>query len=213
MNRFLIATAIVSLSALSGFAQHDDKKFHIFTENGETYGETDLPEVLLTTRGLDTRDARKMSVKYQEDLRQLEWSAHKVYPYARRFGEIMYDLNRQLAATDKNSAKRKQIKQKEEEMFAAYEAELRKFNENQGRVFVKLVCRQTGQSMYDIVKEKRSAVGAMFWQSLTQVWDIDLKSRYYPTSDEWDIIIEKYVRELESGGYNKVYKANNYVVR
>lgn len=189
------------------------ERYRIVTENGESYGETTLPYIEIKDRGPHGRSEEKMAEKYRQDLRQLEYSVHKIYPYAKKFGEILKEVDQQLASTQKNAQKRKLIKAREEALFASYEQQVRSFNESQGRVFVKLVYRQTGHSMYDIVKDKRTALQAMFWQSMTQVWDIDLHSQYNPSANQWDWLIESYVRQLEQGGYNKVYGKYNYTVQ
>lgn len=206
----LFSVFLIAGTALTATAQ-DAKRFHIFVEGNETYGETTLPELVIASK-MPTQGELKMGKKRLEDLRQLEWSVHKVYPYAKRFGDFMNDVDKQLAALPKNSAKRKLIKAREEELFTKYENDMRHFNEHQGRVFVRLVYRQTGHSMFDIVKEKRTVFTALFWQTATQVWDIDLHTEYHPKENSWDAQIENHVRVLESGGYNKVYKASNYVI-
>lgn len=201
---------VLSISALQA---QDNNRYHVVMENGEAIGEAFLPEIVIATEGPSGRSEIKMAEKRREDLRQLEYSVHKVYPYARRFAEILNGIDKELATLDKNSKKRKLIKEREEALFAAYESQVRSFNEQQGRVFVKMVYRQTGHTMYDIVKDKRTTIQAMFWQSMTQVWDIDLHSQYHPASNQWDWLMESYVRHLEQGGYNKVYRQANYVVQ
>lgn len=211
MRSLSILLAFSVFSAHNILAQSDMKRFHLIQEDGQTYGETTLPEMVVWAQ-MPSKSELKMGKKRLEDLRQMEWSVHKVYPYAKRFGDFMNDMEKQLASLPKNSAKRKLIKQREDELFTKYENDIRHFSEHQGRVFVKLVYRQTGHTMFDIVKEKRNVFNAVFWQTATQVWDIDLHTEYHPDRETWDAQIEAYVRQLEGGAYNKVYKTANYVV-
>ena len=67
----------------------------------------------------------------------------------------------------------------------------------QGRILIKLIDRETGNTSYALVKELRGALVAWFWQGLARLFGDNLKTEYDPKGD--DIMIEKIVLSIERG--------------
>ena len=75
--------------------------------------------------------------------------------------------------------------------------ELKKLSVNQGRLLLKLVDRETGNTSYEIVKELRGTFSAFFWQSLALLFGSSMKSKYDPAGD--DKLIEQIIVQIDNG--------------
>lgn len=93
--------------------------------------------------------------------------------------------------------RKKFIKDYEKEMFRRYEDDLRKLTFSQGRILLKLVYRELGNTSYHYVKEYRGDFSAVFWQGIARLFGANLKSTYDPAGE--DAEIELIVQMIEAG--------------
>jgi len=103
----------------------------------------------------------------------LRRKTRKVYPYAK--------LER---------ARKKYVKILQKYMEEEFTAELKKMTRTEGQILVKLIHRQTGQTMFDLVKEYRSGWKAFWYNSTAKLFSISLKEEYDPINVEEDYWIE-----------------------
>jgi hypothetical protein len=81
-----------------------------------------------------------------------------------------------------------------------FEPELRKLTRSEGQILSKLIYRETGQPVYDIIKTYRNGLSARFWSMTAWWYDIDLKRPYDPLNDPEDQLIENIlIRKFISG--------------
>ncbi|MDX1908403.1 MAG: DUF4294 domain-containing protein [Bacteroidia bacterium] len=144
-----------------------------------------------------------------EKFSRLRWNVHMVYPYARKVSAVLQEVDAHIQTLPTEKARKAYIKSRESALFGEYEDDLRHMTRSQGKALVKLVCRQTGKSSFDLIKENKSAAAAIFWQSVGMVFGINLKSIY---DLEEDMMIEEIARELDNGGYNIYWKQYNYTL-
>ena len=78
-----------------------------------------------------------------------------------------------------------------------FEKDLKNFSVSQGKVFTKLIDRETGHSSYELIKELRGSLKAFFWQNFALLFGQNLKSEYDPNGE--DVVIESIVRQIEEG--------------
>jgi hypothetical protein len=125
---------------------------------------------------------------------------NRVYPYVREAALRMDTLNRQLDGINKRYQKKKYIKDYQKFLEDRFEPELRKLTRSEGQILSKLIYRETGTSVFEIIKTYRNGFSARIW-SLTAWWyDIDLKRAYDPMIDPEDKLIENIlVRNFISG--------------
>jgi hypothetical protein len=120
-----------------------------------------------------------------------------VYPYAKLAGLKFNEYNAKISGLKSEKAKREMMKKAEEELKAQFGEELKKLTFTQGKILLKLLDRETGNSSYDLVVEFRGQFMAFFWQSFARLFGYNLRIKYDPLGEDADI--ERIVRMIENG--------------
>jgi Domain of unknown function (DUF4294) len=137
----------------------------------------------------------KHLLRKRQEWTRLRNAIYVTYPYARKAGVIMNEMNAKLA-TMKNDQKRKSyIKSREKELKKEFADPLTNLSVYQGKVLMKLINRQTGNNCYDIIKEYKGGFTARFWQTLAYVFGSNLKQPYNSSTTEKEM--ELIVLEVE----------------
>lgn len=190
----LVFTLLISFSALAQVAKLDTLKIQEFTEENDTILKDPilLEEVVIHKSKLDPESKKQFLI--------LQNRVYKVYPYAKIAAERLTGLNRNMAALNSNKEKRKYFKIVENYIENEFTDKLKKLSRKQGQVLVKLICRQTGQTTYDLIREQKSGWKA-FWSNTTaKLFDINLKLGYSPFEVNEDFLIETILdRAFDSG--------------
>jgi Domain of unknown function (DUF4294) len=132
--------------------------------------------------------------------KKAEWTrlrnaVYVTYPYARRAGMIMNEINTQLAGMTDKEKRKHYIKSREKDLKKEFADPLSDLSVYQGRVLMKLINRQTGNNCYDIIKEYKGGFTARFWQTIAHVFGSSLKQPYNAQGSEKEI--ELIVMEVE----------------
>ena len=130
-----------------------------------------------------------------EEWTRLRNAVYVTYPYARRAGFILNEMNQKLAGMSSESQKTAYIKTREKELKKEFTDPLEKLSVYQGKVLMKLINRQTGNNCYNIIKEYKGGFTARFWQTVAFFFGSSLKQPYDPAGD--DKLMESIVREVE----------------
>ena len=118
-------------------------------------------------------------------LRSKVW---KVYPFALAANKQLLELNDDLGFTDNKRQQRRIGKLHDKWIQENFTAKIKKLTRSEGRILIKLIHRETGNSAYDLVRNYRNGFTALLWQKLAKYFDGDLKATYQPetnTEDEW----------------------------
>jgi len=67
---------------------------------------------------------------------------------------------------------------------------LKKLTTTEGQILIKLVYRETGETVYNQIKKLRNGFRAFSYSSLAKFFDISLKKEYNPVNIKEDAIIE-----------------------
>jgi len=137
---------------------------------------------------------RAMRSRYQA-MTRLRNAVYVTYPYARKAGIILNEMNVQLSAMNSESDKMDFIKSKEKELKKEFTDPMEKLSVYQGKILMKLINRQTGNNCYDIIKEYRGTFSARVWQTVAFFFGSSLKQPYDAQGDDHDI--EVIVQEVE----------------
>lgn len=137
----------------------------------------------------------KKALRKREAWTRLRNAIYVTYPYAKRAGIIMNDINARLAGiTDKNERK-KYLKTREKELKKEFADPLTELSVYQGKVLMKLINRQTGNNCYDLIREYKGSFTARFWQTVAFVFGSNLKQPYNANAQDREI--ESIVQEVE----------------
>ena len=73
--------------------------------------------------------------------------------------------------------------------------EIKSLTRKEGVILSKLVYREFGISVFDIIEKYKGKWSAFWWQNLALLYDGDIKSKYDPKKNKEDFIIEKIINE------------------
>lgn len=189
MIRFLYIIFLV-LTVSSAYSQKETVQFGKVV-NGDTIPVVQLPSLDHVAKR--TWKSRRQQRKYS----RLKRKVKKVYPYAHLAGQKLDQYGAQMDTITSPREKKKFYKKIEQELRAEYEGELKKLTISEGRILIKLIDRETGDSSYALVKDLRGKFSAFFWQSLARLFGHNLKSKYDPTGEDKEI--EFIVQQIERG--------------
>lgn len=116
----------------------------------------------------------------------------RVYPYADT-AIMQFNKLKAMEFTSHHDEK-KYKKELEDQLRDNFESTLKNFTRSQGAVMIDIIERNTGKSMYDILKDVKSGSTAFWWQNLGKVYGYDLKSGYDPEDDP---TLEKIIADYE----------------
>lgn len=138
-----------------------------------------------------TEAQRKAMAQYN----RLRNAVYVTYPYARRAGIVMNDINKHLAGITTKEGRRKYIQSRERELRRDFTEPLTNLSVYQGKVLMKLINRETGNNCYEIIKEYKGGLTARFYQTVAFFFSTDLKQPYDPAKD--DAMVENFVMEVQ----------------
>ena len=125
---------------------------------------------------------------------RLRNAVYVTYPYARRAGAVLNDINAKLANVTDKDARKDYIKSREKELKKEFTDPLTNLSVYQGKVLMKLINRETGNNCYEIIKEYKGGLTARFYQTVAFFFSSNLKQPYDAKGD--DMEIEKIVQEV-----------------
>ena len=172
------------VDTLSRVADASSQLMGLLVVDGDTIPWTVLDEILFVPAPtLSDFQARRQYYLLMKKVK-------RVYPYVREAALRMDSINMELEGINGRWKRKKYTKNYQKFLEERFEPELRKLTRSEGQILSKLIYRETGTSVYDIIKTYRNGVSARIW-SLTAWWyDIDLKKPYDPINDEEDKLIE-----------------------
>lgn len=170
------------------FGPNDTIIVPIYVFQGDT-----LPSGMLQYVYVNAPMPPAMRKRYEKWTR-LRNAVYVTYPYARKAGLIINDINKKMEGMPESQHKA-YIQSREKELKKEFTAPLTNLSVYQGRVLMKLINRQTGNNCYNIIKEYKGGFTAGFWQTVAFFFGSSLKQPYDPTDEDREI--EMIVREVE----------------
>jgi len=197
MFRFTLIISIFFLFLAGyGYGQEDAKKDTLFVTrtvivDGDTIPNVSIEEVIIFPRLVFKN--RYRARRY----RKLERDVKRAYPYAIYAKSKLDEMENEFLNLETEKEKKKYIKSIEKQLMDEFGNELKKLTITQGRILLKLIDRETGNTSYVLLKELRGSVSAVFWQAIARLFGSDLKSQYDSQGD--DFLMERVVRMIEAG--------------
>lgn len=200
LRRYIILMAFIFLAISSLSAQNvrtEDmagKEVYLLESrviNGDTVPHIVLKEVKVVP------DWKFRSKRERRSYNRMVRNIKKALPYARLAAHKLKVINAQLAHIEGERKRKEFLKEAEKELFGQFEKPLRKLSFSQGRMLIKLIDRETGDTTYDLIKDYKGGFSAFFWQSVARIFGSNLKDEY--EGDRKDKMIEHIIIMIDNG--------------
>ena len=129
---------------------------------------------------------------------------NRVYPLFLTALQQYRNLQKEITNMQ-GSEKRQYIKVKQNELALQYESQLRDLTTSEGQVFAKLMCRATGKTIFEIIKELKGGFNAFIWNIKGNIAEVDIKKGYNPRKNRDDEYIESLLISNWQLGHIKPY--------
>lgn len=149
--------------------------------------------VLFETRKFNSTSEKKYYYWYYKKVQ-------KAYPFAKLASDELTKINKDLVNISSKRKRKKHIKKIQTYMEGEFTDQLKTLTRTEGRILLKLVHRQTGETMFELIKEYRSSWNAFWYNSTANLFKLSLKSQYHPESDPLDFIVEDILQRSFSNG-------------
>lgn len=137
--------------------------------------------------------SEKEKRKYDKLVRNFK----KVYPFARfarmKFAQINYDISQMKTEEERQ----KYIETIDKSLKVQFKAPLEDLTVSQGKLLIKLIDRETGNTTFEVVKQLKGTFTAFVYQSIARIFGTSLKQEY--DSDGVDKHLERLVVLYETG--------------
>ena len=195
MSKWFIFFACLCLP-LAGIGQIKDLPPYRYDNHIFILGPDSLPHVMLPDITVFPQP-KEMSRRQYRQYTALELKVKKVYPIAKLAAIKIKEYNKILSDFKSEHERKEYIRKIEKELYAEYEKEIRTMTTSQGRILIKLIDRETGQSSFEIIKEFKGGFNAFFWQNVARLFGHNLKSEYDAANE--DRMIEFIVWQIDQG--------------
>ncbi len=201
IKRILLVVFITSLCKVSTaqIGIYDTLQMRAFIYEGDTVIISTLSNLYVYAQ---LTDAQKRAIAAYNRLRN---AVYVTYPYARKSGILMNDINDKLRSINDNRLRKRYINSREKELKKEFTTPLTNLSVYQGKILMKLINRETGDNCYEIIKEYKSGLTARIYQTVAFFFDTNLKQSYNPNDE--DQAIERIVKEVQRlYGYTEISK-------
>ena len=175
--------------ATAQYGKNDTLKVAAIIYNGDTIEAKTLADLWLYRR------MSQAQVNARAEWTRLRNAVYITFPYAKRAGKVLNDVNAHLIGITDKEDRRKYIRSREKELRKEFGEPLTNLSNYQGRVLMKLINRETGNNCYEIIKEFKGGLLARFYQTVAFFFSTSLKQPYNKDGD--DVEIERIVQEVE----------------
>jgi len=126
----------------------------------------------------------------QIDFIRLKYRVLKVYPYLDTIRNILKVVDTNLPSYRKRRFAKRYIRKKQKVIMNTFRKEMMSLSRKEGVILSKLIYREFNMSVYDIISLYRGEFHALLWQSLSKVYEGDLKSEFNPKKNREDLFID-----------------------
>jgi len=123
----------------------------------------------------------------------------KVYPYALQSADLIDQMNNDLESIKKRRLRNKFLKKSYKKLKTDYKYVFLDMYVSEGKVLTKLIARETGLSIHQIVRKYRGKRDAAMFNLMGKMFDQDIKAPYLSKKE---YVLEAIIRDIESGKIN-----------
>ncbi len=126
---------------------------------------------------------------------QMKYYVTTILPYLNQATELFSEIDTFINKPEISKKERKAfVKVKEQMLKEKFEDEVKKLNETQGVLLIKLIARQTGINIYHILKDFKNPLTATRWQAWARLHGFNLNKKYNPIEEPW---LERIMESLD----------------
>lgn len=169
--------------------------YSVLISDGDTMVIADMDYINISSIRLFSNDFEKR--KYYS----FKKKSRKVYNYAQEAIQIYKEYEFVKSQDMKKKELKKEVKRLEKELKDKFESKLKHLTKLEGKIMIKMIEKETGRTMYEIIRDIRGRFTAFYWHNFSKLYDYDLKEGYesgkYPIFDGVinDVTFEKVVVE------------------
>ena len=124
---------------------------------------------------------------------QLKHYVQTVLPYVNAATATVTEVNNKLSGGIRGAERRRYLAGKDRALRTEFEDRVKSLNTTQGVLLIKLIGRQTGANLYDIISETKGGLTAVKWQAWARWHGINLARPYDPAAEPQ---LERIMRSL-----------------
>ena len=175
--RKIISTLLLIINSVTSFCQGDIPY---------------LKELYIQEMHVD----KNFSQKYRIQLSRLR----AAYPLALKANNLIIEYEKDLHKLNKQRKKRKYTKHALKSLKDEFNYNIKDLYRSEGTLLLKLIHRETGMSVYQIIKKYRGKLNASLYNSLGKLWQHNLDITYDKYGEDW--ITEIVIQDILSGKIN-----------
>jgi hypothetical protein len=166
-----------------------------------------LPLILLfssltfaqTNDSIKTVLGKEVGVIDQQFLKQYRYYKPivlKVYPYALYAADLLDKMNNDLESIEKRRQRNKFLKKSYKTLKTDFKYVLLDMYISEGQVLMKLIARETGMTVYEIIKKYKGYKDAAMFNLMGKLYEQNIKENYNPKKE---YVLEAILRDIELG--------------
>lgn len=128
--------------------------------------------------------------RYKTSLRRIR----KVYPLALFAAEKLREIDKDLEQIDSKRKKKKVAKHEQKELREDFYYVIRDLYIEEGKMLMKLIHRETGMTVKEILEKYRGNFNAEFNETMGKIWEQELDVKYDPKGEDW--VTEQVIRDI-----------------
>jgi len=136
---------------------------------------------------------KNFNSKYKRQLRLLK----RTYPMALKAKSLIDEYEADLAEISKKRKQKKYGKDAHQDLKDQFIYNIRDLYVSEGNLLMKLVHRETGMTVNEIIKKYRGGVQNNIYTGMAKLWGHDLNSTYDAHGEDW--ITEVVIHDIETG--------------
>ncbi len=177
-NNFLYSIALLMLCKVS-FSQNFEKSdssmiLRKVVMEGDTFYLYSFNQFIL--KEFNSKKDRDSYIKLVRNVK-------KVMPYAKLAAFRLQMMDDNLNQLPTKRSKKKYIKSTEDAIKDEFIGQLKKLTISQGKLLIKLIHRETGNTTYEILKQYRGSASTMFYGIWARMYNANIDTKYDPIKD------------------------------
>jgi hypothetical protein len=170
---FLLSGVTISVTAQDKNADSGIVLRKVYMD-GDTFFVYSFDEFIL--KEFNSKEEQKAYLK-------LVGNVKKVMPYAKLAAFRLQMMDDNLNQLTSRRAKRKYVKATEDAIMSEFKSQLQTLTRSQGKLLLKLLHRETGNTSYEILKKYRGSTSTMFYGVWAKMYDANIRVEYDPIED------------------------------